>query len=274
MKRSAKSRRPELEPWLWTVECRVVRPGIWSGHWKMNFRQAVDVYSSGLRPLCATLNDLTRHRVGSKAAAAAESAARMRNGVSGATGAATETIHGSEAPDARFGPETIAAAILRLSNDALSALRYQIRGPVTKSTGTKSGRTLAGGVTVDELLDAFADAPRHGALWRLRPKRSKKTIKTLARFYAGRKLGFKESLALLRTEDEPALKILAAIAPGSAVAPAVDCEALIASLLHAGNAIIDEHWAQWAHRTKLERALKRGEIAANPDEPAEAGTES
>jgi hypothetical protein len=234
----------------------------------MNFAQAVDAYAYGLRPLCGTLNEMYLKGLAAKDAAAAESAARMVNGVPDWTGAPREAMEGFlGARDGQFAAETIAEAILRLCDDALFALAHQIRRPVTKSINTKSGRKLAGGVAVDELLDAFGNAPRHRAEWRLNPRKSKKTIKTLARFYAGKSLTFTKSLDLLRTENEQALKILEALAPGSPESPAVNCDALLATVRDTGNAIIDEHWPHWARRTNLDRAIKRREIVAIPADP-------
>jgi hypothetical protein len=177
----------------------------------------------------------------------------MVAGVPDWTGAPPEAMEGFiRASSAQFASELIAEAIVRTLDDILHSLSDQLRSPVVKkneSANTKSGARLRFDVAIDELLDAFGNAPRHRSEWRRDTSRAKRTLKTLARFYSGNaeKRPLDQAFLIVRGVNEQALGILEALAPGdSAHEPVVSFPKLMSVLIETGNAIVTDHWDAWA----------------------------
>jgi hypothetical protein len=243
--------REELEPWFAVSEGRLTRPGVHPDHWKMNFRSTLSVTGPALSALCGALNSEYAKGLAGKAAARADAESRMKGGVPDYTGAPLEAMDGYVAAShGQFASEVLAEALLRIVDDLIDGLSYPLRKPTLgnrASTNTKSGRLLSGRIAVDELLNAFGNAPRHRPEWVMDPQKGAANLNVLARFYSDRPddLSIEESSSIVRGTTEQALRIVDAIAPGRTEYPVVSYERLMETIEETGNRIIDEHWPAW-----------------------------
>ena len=167
----------------------------------------------------------------------------MKNGVPDYTDHPDAVIGFYQASLGQFAAEVLAEALLRTADDLIAGLNYPLRKPSSEQTNTKSGRMLSGGVAVDELLDAFGNAPRHRPEWARDAYKGKRNIITRARFYSGKEdLDLDEATSIVSDENEAALRIIDAIAPGCETFPFVDCDKLMNTLEETGQRIIDDYW--------------------------------
>lgn len=240
----------------------------------------------GLREICNVLNRTYRRGLDADIIAEAYVAGAKAGGAMEPKHEEVQAFHAAAVE--KQAAELIAEAILVVADGLLSSLNEALLRPVVidackkrktqKSAGkpslselrthvnTAAGERLAGGVPVDELLDAFGNMPRHRGEWRHDQKNGKRSLRTVARFLKDdpKLSSVDDAILIVFNEPEVALKILDAIAgAGEApLEPAVDCDVLCETLLETGEKIIDKHWPEWAAVENERRARLRVEQEA------------